>query len=79
MKFWDYYHSTGRPNFRWATNLSAAIELGGEEPIPRSYNARRLYESFPHDRMRGCHSQPGTPHHLRNAPDQPMGAERACV
>jgi pyruvyltransferase len=45
FKYEDYYISTGRPNFTYATTIQEALELGGEPPI--IFDPIPLYEAFP--------------------------------
>jgi pyruvyltransferase len=47
LKYQDYYESTGRPNFRYATSVQEALQMGGEEPSRIDINP--LIESFPWD------------------------------
>lgn len=47
FKYQDYYHGTGRPNFKYATSIQEAFEMGGEEP-PKC-NLQALLNSFPYD------------------------------
>ncbi len=45
LKFSDYYMGTGRPNYRYATSLEQALQMGGEAPI--RCNLKKLYDAFP--------------------------------
>lgn len=47
LKYQDYYESTGRINFKWATSVQEALEMGGEAP-PR-VDIRPLLDAFPWD------------------------------
>jgi pyruvyltransferase len=47
LKYQDYYESTGRPNFHYATSVQEALQMGGEEPGRIDINP--LLESFPWD------------------------------
>ncbi len=47
FKYQDYYSGTGRPNFRYATSIEEALEMGGESPFV--CDLQKLYESFPFD------------------------------
>lgn len=47
LKYQDYYESTGRPNFRYATSVQEALQMGGEEPSCLDINP--LIKSFPWD------------------------------
>jgi pyruvyltransferase len=47
LKYIDYYESTGRPHFRYATSVLQALQLGGEDaPI---IDCQRLLDAFPWD------------------------------
>lgn len=45
LKYNDYYLGTNRPNFRFATTIEEALELGGEDPFDCDLEA--LYDAFP--------------------------------
>ena len=45
FKYQDYYLSTGRPDFHFATSVDEAFELGGEAPI--QFDPEPLYDPFP--------------------------------
>jgi len=45
LKFSDYYMGTGRPNYRYATTIEQALQMGGEAPI--RCNLKKLYDAFP--------------------------------
>lgn len=47
LKYQDYYESTGRLDFQYATSVQQAIEMGGEEPGYIDTGA--LLEAFPWD------------------------------
>ena len=47
LKYQDYYESSGRPNFRYATSVQEALQMGGEEPSCLDINP--LIKSFPWD------------------------------
>jgi pyruvyltransferase len=47
LKYQDYYESSGRPNFRYATSVQEALQMGGEEPS--CLDIHPLLESFPWD------------------------------
>lgn len=51
LKYQDYYESTGRPNFHYATSVQEALQMGGEEPSRIDTNP--LIESFPWDYFEG--------------------------
>lgn len=51
LKYQDYYESTDRPNFHYATSVQEALQMGGEEP--RRINVTPLIESFPWDYFEG--------------------------
>ncbi len=51
LKYQDYYESTGRPNFHYATSVQEALQMGGEEPSRIDINP--LIESFPWDYFEG--------------------------
>lgn len=45
FKYQDYYLSTGRSEFSFATTIEEALEMGGEPPI--DFDPIPLYEAFP--------------------------------
>lgn len=45
FKYQDYYYGTNRPNFRYATSVEEALEMGGETPF--RCDLKKLYEAFP--------------------------------
>jgi pyruvyltransferase len=45
IKYADYYLSTARPDFQFATSVKEALTLGGE--APGRCDLKRLYEAFP--------------------------------
>ncbi len=45
FKYEDYYSSTGRPNFTFATSLDEALSMNCEPPI--QFDPEPLYDSFP--------------------------------
>jgi pyruvyltransferase len=47
FKYADYYHGTGRPDFRLAANVEEAVDRGGESPPVWSPQA--LIDAFPID------------------------------
>ncbi len=47
LQYQDYYESTGRPNFRYATSVQEALEMGGE--IPGNIDTEALMKAFPWD------------------------------
>lgn len=47
LKYQDYYESTGRPNFQYATSVQEALRMGGEDPV--CIDLTPLMESFPWD------------------------------
>lgn len=47
LKYQDYYESTGRPNFKYATSVQEALQMGGEEP--GHIDLAPLIQSFPWD------------------------------
>ena len=47
LKYQDYYESTSRPNFRYATSVQEALALGGEEP--GDIDRAKLLDAFPWD------------------------------
>lgn len=47
FKYEDYYHGTGREEFRFATSIAEALKLGGE--APPEIDLDRLERAFPHD------------------------------
>jgi pyruvyltransferase len=47
FKYQDYYLGTNRPNFRCATSVDEALEMGGEPPF--ECDLKKLYEAFPFD------------------------------
>jgi pyruvyltransferase len=47
LKYQDYYESTGRPHFRYATSVQEALKMGGEQPGYIDINP--IIQSFPWD------------------------------
>lgn len=47
FKYADYYQGTNRPNFRFATSVEEALEMGGES-MPQC-DLERLLQAFPYD------------------------------
>ncbi|MFZ4099753.1 MAG: polysaccharide pyruvyl transferase family protein [Chlamydiia bacterium] len=47
LKYQDYYESTGRPHFRYATSIQEALKMGGEEPP--HIDIQPLLDAFPWD------------------------------
>lgn len=47
FKYRDYYEGTGRADFRFATSVEEALEMGGEPPF--SCDLKKLYAAFPFD------------------------------
>ena len=47
FKYEDYYLGTNRPNFRYATSVEEAFEMGGEPPF--ECDLEKLYNAFPFD------------------------------
>lgn len=47
LKYQDYYESTGRAHFRFATSVQEAIQLGGEKP--GHIDIQPLLKAFPWD------------------------------
>jgi pyruvyltransferase len=45
LKYQDYYFSTNRPNFQYATSVEEALTMGGEPPF--ECDLEKLYNSFP--------------------------------
>jgi pyruvyltransferase len=45
FKYYDYYLGTNRPNFKYATSVEEAMEMGGEQPF--ECDLQKLYEAFP--------------------------------
>lgn len=45
LKYIDYYFSTNRPDFQYATSIDEAVRMGGEKPYECDLKA--LYEAFP--------------------------------
>lgn len=45
FKYQDYYLGTNRPDFKYATSVEQALEMGGEKPF--ECDLKSLYESFP--------------------------------
>jgi pyruvyltransferase len=51
IKYHDYYQSTGRPNFQYATSVQDALKMGGEK---LGYiDIQPLLQSFPYDYFEG--------------------------
>jgi len=51
LKYQDYYESTGRQNFRYATSIQEALKMGGEKP--GYIDTQLLLDSFPRDYFMG--------------------------
>lgn len=47
LKYQDYYESTGRPDFKYATSVQEALQMGGEEP--GYIDTKPLLDAFPWD------------------------------
>jgi pyruvyltransferase len=47
LKYQDYYESTGRPNFQYATSVQEALKMGAE-PFG-TFDIMPLLDSFPYD------------------------------
>lgn len=47
LKYQDYYLSTNRPCFEYATSIEEALQMGGEPPI--ECDLEKLYDAFPFD------------------------------
>ena len=47
LKYQDYYESTGRPHFQYATSVQEALRMGGEPP--GHIDIMPLLKSFPHE------------------------------
>lgn len=47
LKYQDYYISTNRHNFKYATSIAEALQMGGEPPI--ECDLEKLYNAFPFD------------------------------
>ncbi|MBS0584767.1 MAG: polysaccharide pyruvyl transferase family protein [Verrucomicrobia bacterium] len=47
FKYSDYYYGTNRFNYRFATSIEEALEMGGE-PLPEC-DLEKLLEAFPYD------------------------------
>lgn len=47
LKYTDYYLSTGRPEYRYATSIEEALLIGPESPP--ACDLRKLYDAFPFD------------------------------
>lgn len=47
LKYQDYYESTGRPHFQYATSVQGALQMGGE--MPGFIDPKPLLDSFPWD------------------------------
>jgi pyruvyltransferase len=45
LKYQDYFFSTNRPNFQFATSVEEALRMGGEPPF--ECDLEKLYNSFP--------------------------------
>jgi len=45
LKYMDYYLSTNRPDFTYATSIEEALKMGGEPPF--ECDLEKLYYSFP--------------------------------
>lgn len=47
LKYRDYYESTGRPDFQYATSVQEALQMGGEKP--GYIDVQALLDAFPWD------------------------------
>lgn len=47
LKYEDYYESTGRPNFKYASSVQEAVKLDGEDPA--IIDKQLLLDAFPWD------------------------------
>lgn len=47
IKYEDYYQSTGRPDFKFATSVQEALQMGGEKPAV--IDLHPILNSFPYD------------------------------
>jgi pyruvyltransferase len=47
IKYEDYYQSTGRPDFKYATSVQEALQMGGEKPAV--IDLQPILNSFPYD------------------------------
>jgi pyruvyltransferase len=47
LKYQDYYEATGRPDFKYATSVAEALQMGGEAPAVIDINP--LLDAFPWD------------------------------
>lgn len=56
FKYQDYYESTGRPAFTYATSVKEALLMGGEEP--GYIDVKPLLDAFPWDYFEPLHQQP---------------------
>lgn len=52
FKYQDYYLGTGRPQFKFATSIKEALQLGGEKPF--KCDLKKLYEAFPFEFWPDC-------------------------
>ena len=75
-KFFDYYLGTGRGHARFASNLSEALAMGGEDGLPHEYTGVELFRAFPHDLMMGC---AGPDAMATREHSQAIGARRGCT
>lgn len=53
LKYQDYYESTGRPNFKYATSVQEALKMQGEEA--GYIDIEPLIKSFPWDYFKNYH------------------------
>lgn len=54
LKYQDYYESTDRPHFQYATSVQEALQMGGE--TPGRINKEKLLSAFPWDYFDSRHS-----------------------
>jgi pyruvyltransferase len=47
FKYCDYYFGTNRPDFKYATSVQEALQMGGEKPF--QCDLKKLYHAFPFD------------------------------
>jgi pyruvyltransferase len=48
LKYNDYYLSTGRPDYQYATSIEEALLMGPEAPLPK-IDLKKFYDAFPFD------------------------------
>jgi pyruvyltransferase len=62
FKYMDYYYGTNRPDFKYASSVEEALEMGGEKPF--ECDLKQLYEAFPFEFWPGSYKEYGCDHYF---------------